>query len=147
MKALIQRVSCASVKADGMLAGEIGTGILVFLGIAENDGMDEITYIADKIANLRIFEDNDCKMNLSLLDIKGEILIISQFTLYGSCVKGRRPSFTDAAGPAKAGPVYNDFIEYISKKYDIKVCTGVFAAHMDVELINSGPVTLMIESR
>lgn len=147
MRALIQRVSRASVTADGQVAGRIGRGILLFLGINEADNENEIAYIADKVMTLRIFEDNNRKMNLSLLDIGGELLVISQFTLYGNCEKGRRPSFTDAARPERAEKLYEDFIGYIEKKYCINVERGIFAAMMDVELINSGPVTFMIESR
>jgi D-aminoacyl-tRNA deacylase len=147
MRALVQRVSRASVKTGDRVTGSIGPGLLIFLGITHGDGDAEIEYIGDKIANMRIFGDELGKMNLSLLDIKGQILIVSQFTLYGDCVKGRRPSFTEAAGPEKAKQVYDDFVRYMSYRYDIGVSTGEFAADMDVELVNSGPVTFMIESR
>ena len=147
MRALIQRVSRASVTVEGKKTGEIGRGILVFLGVREEDEEKDGIFLADKITNFRIFEDDAGKMNLSLLETGGEMLIVSQFTLYGNCEKGRRPSFTGAAQPEKAELLYNRFVEYTMTKYDIKVQTGIFGAHMDVELVNSGPVTFTIESR
>jgi D-aminoacyl-tRNA deacylase len=147
MRALIQRVNRASVTVEGKKTGEIDKGILVFLGVREEDEEKDGIYLAEKIVNLRIFEDEAGKMNLSLLEVRAKLLVVSQFTLYGNCDKGRRPSFTGAAQPVKAELLYNRFVEYITAKYDIKIQTGVFGAHMDVELINSGPVTFMIESR
>lgn len=145
MRALIQRVLSSSVKVDGEIVGKSGQGLLILLGITHDDGIDELNFLVNKCANLRIFEDNDGKMNRSLLDIKGGALIISQFTLYGDCRKGRRPSFIDAARPDKAIPLYEKFIEEF-KKLGVKTESGVFGADMKVELINDGPVTLLLES-
>lgn len=147
MKALVQRVSRAKVTVKGRVVGKIEKGLLVFLGVSESDDKEEITYISDKIINLRLFEDENEKMNLSLLDTKNQILVVSQFTLYGNCEKGRRPSFTEAANPLKAEQIYDEFIKYISIRYEIDVQSGEFGAMMDVELINSGPVTFLLESR
>jgi len=147
MRALIQRVSRASVMVEGKITGMIDKGILVFLGVREEDEEKDGIFLAEKIVNLRIFEDPAGKMNLSLLEVGAKLMVVSQFTLYGNCDKGRRPSFTGAAQPVKAELLYNRFVEYITTKYDVKVQTGIFGAHMDVELINSGPVTFMLESR
>ncbi len=147
MRALIQRVSRASVMVEGKITGMIDKGILVFLGVREEDEEKDGIFLAEKIVNLRIFEDPAGKMNLSLLEVGAKLMVVSQFTLYGNCDKGRRPSFTGAAQPVKAELLYNRFVEYITAKYDVKVQTGIFGAHMDVELINSGPVTFMLESR
>ncbi len=144
MRALIQRVSEASVTIDGRIAGEIGRGLVILLGITHGDTADDGKYLADKCVNLRIFEDENEKMNLSLLDVGGEALVISQFTLYGDSRKGRRPSFTDAARPEQAVPLYEDFIKNI-KNAGVKVATGEFGAKMDVEIHNQGPVTLLVE--
>ncbi|MCP4177947.1 MAG: D-tyrosyl-tRNA(Tyr) deacylase [bacterium] len=144
MKALIQRVSKASVKVDNKTIGQITKGFTVMLGITHNDTEKEAFFIADKIANLRVFEDNNGKMNLSLKDVDGSALIISQFTLYGDARKGRRPSFTEAARPEKAIPLYELLIKEVEKQ-GIPVATGEFGAHMDVEIHNSGPVTIMVE--
>lgn len=146
MRAVVQRVSKASVKVDNELIGEIGRGLLVLLGIEEADNEEDIKYLADKISNLRIFEDNEEKMNLSLIDIKGELLVVSQFTLYGDCRKGRRPSFIMAAKPEYADAMYQKFVIECRKNIN-KVETGKFQADMDVELINDGPVTLMLDSK
>ncbi len=147
MRALIQRVKKASVKVDDRITGEIGHGLLVFLGVKTGDTKKDIEYLSDKIINLRIFEDENGKMNLSMTDVGGGILIVSQFTLYGNCDKGRRPSFTEAAPPDEAKAVYEEFCTYISSRFGIIPQTGEFAAMMEVELINDGPVTFMIESR
>ncbi|MBB5348196.1 D-tyrosyl-tRNA(Tyr) deacylase [Desulfoprunum benzoelyticum] len=145
MRAVIQRVSRAKVTSGGEILGAIGPGLVVFLGIHGNDGPDEIQWMADKILGLRIFEDEDGKMNRSLLDIGREILIVSQFTLYGDCRKGRRPGFTDAAPPAHAEPVYQRFIKEIRQR-GIGAAAGRFQAFMAVELVNDGPVTLLVDS-
>ncbi|MDP3480165.1 MAG: D-aminoacyl-tRNA deacylase [Desulfoprunum sp.] len=145
MRAVVQRVSRASVHVDRQLAGSIGGGLVVFLGIHGNDGPDEIQWMADKIIHLRIFDDDVGKMNRCLLDIGEEMLIVSQFTLYGDCRKGRRPGYTEAASPTVAEPVYQRFIEEVQKR-GVSVATGRFQATMEVELVNDGPVTLLIDS-
>ncbi len=146
MRALIQRVSSASVSVDGKVAGRIGKGILILLGIAHEDTEEDSKYLAAKCANMRIFEDESGKMNLSLLDIKGAALIVSQFTLYGDTRKGRRPDFTAAARPEKAVPLYKHFIREF-RSLGIPTETGVFGAMMDIEIHNDGPVTLMAETK
>ena len=145
MRAVIQRVTSASVKVDGELVSEIGTGLLIFLGVAHQDTETELQYIANKVANLRIFEDADGKMNLSLIDIGGSALVVSQFTLYGDCRKGRRPSFIDAARPDVANDLYEQFISVL-KEMNIPTQGGTFQAMMDVQLINDGPVTILLDS-
>ena len=144
MRALIQRVSQASVSVDGRIAGRIGRGLVVLLGVTHTDSTVEARWLSAKIAGLRVFDDEAGKMNRSLSDVEGELLVISQFTLYGDAQKGRRPSFTDAAGPDVAEPLVDTFIGLL-REAGFKVATGVFGAHMDVELHNDGPVTLMIE--
>lgn len=144
MRALIQRVSNASVDVEGKTVGEINKGILVFLGVGKGDTENELEYMVDKIINLRIFEDEDGKMNLSLKDIGGEILVVSQFTLYGDVSKGRRPSFTDSGDPKLANDLYELFIDKC-KEEGIKTESGVFGADMDVKLLNQGPVTILVE--
>jgi D-tyrosyl-tRNA(Tyr) deacylase len=146
VRAVVQRVLESHVDVEGKTLGKIGKGILVLLGVGQNDTEKDIEWLADKIMNLRIFEDSEDKMNLSLLDIKGEILVISQFTLYGDCRKGRRPSYSTAANPEKGNEYYEKFIDYIERKYNIKVEKGVFQADMKVHLINDGPVTLLLDS-
>jgi D-tyrosyl-tRNA(Tyr) deacylase len=146
MRALIQRVSEASVSIDGEIVGEIGKGIVILLGVTHGDIEKDAGYLADKCANLRIFEDENGKMNLSTLDVGGSALIISQFTLYGDTRKGRRPSYTDAALPEKAVPLYEYFIEKV-KDAGLNVATGRFGASMNVDIHNQGPVTLMLESK
>jgi len=145
MKAVIQRVSRASVTIEDTTTAAITTGLLVLIGIAPNDTDDEITFIADKLLNLRIFEDKDGKMNKSLMDINGELLLISQFTLYGSCQKGRRPSFGDAASPDIALPLYDKLVTLLKDRHPDKVKSGQFAAKMQIDLANEGPVTLILE--
>ena len=145
MRAVIQRVKSASVKVDGELVSEIGAGLLIFLGIAHDDSQAEIDYIANKAANLRIFEDADGKMNCSLLETGGSALVVSQFTLYGDCRKGRRPSFIQAARPEVANALYEKFIDAL-KQLNIETYGGTFQAMMDVELINDGPVTILLDS-
>ncbi len=147
MRAVVQRVTSSSVAVDDEVVGSIGPGLNVLLGIGNNDDTKDIEFLADKIINLRIFEDADEKMNLSLLDTGGEILVISQFTLQGDCRKGRRPSFIEAARPKKALKLYHEFIDYIENKYDLSVETGTFQEHMAVEIQNDGPVTLLIDSK
>lgn len=144
MKAVIQRVKKASVAINNDLYSEISHGILVLLGVEKGDTLDQAKFLAEKIVNLRIFDDAEGKMNLSLIDIKGEILVVSQFTLAGSCKKGKRPSFDNAAKPDTAIPLYESFIELV-KAQDIPVKTGSFGAMMDVSLINDGPVTFILE--
>ena len=146
MIAVVQRVKESSVTVDGIIIGRIGAGLLVLLGIAKKDTINDIDYIADKILNLRIFEDVNNKMNRSILDTGGEMLVVSQFTLLGDCRKGRRPSFIDAADPEKANELYEKFVEKICSK-GVKVQTGMFRAMMDVSLVNDGPVTLIVESK
>lgn len=145
MRVVVQRVSHASVVVESKVVGEIGEGLLVFLGITHEDTEKDINYLVDKIINLRIFEDDDQKMNLSLLDIKGGILLVSQFTLYGDCRKGRRPSYDKAAKPESAEKIYEKFAEKLKEKVD-KLKTGKFGANMKVNLANSGPVTILLDS-
>lgn len=144
MKALIQRVKRASVTIDGVLHSSIGAGMLVLLGVEKGDTQDNADKLADKLTKLRIFEDEDEKMNLSISDVGGEMLIVSQFTLCGDCKKGTRPSFDKAAHPQIANELYEYFVSKI-KEYGVSCKTGKFAAMMDVELVNDGPVTFMVE--
>lgn len=145
MRTVIQRVSRAQVSIENKVKGSIGKGLVVFVGISPEDCQKDLQWLAEKIVHLRIFEDNAGKMNRSLTDIKGEVLIISQFTLYGDCRKGRRPGFSGAAPPLKAEPIYQQFVEEVKSK-GIQVETGTFQAEMQVELINDGPVTLLLDS-
>ncbi|GMQ65285.1 D-aminoacyl-tRNA deacylase [Vallitalea maricola] len=145
MRVVIQRVKHASVKVEGELIGEIGKGILVLVGFLDNDDMKVYDYMLDKIINLRIFEDEDDKMNLSVKDIEGEIIIVPNFTLYGDCRKGRRPSYSVAAKPDKARMIFDEFIKRANEKYD-GIKQGMFQADMKVELLNDGPVTLLLDS-
>lgn len=146
MRALIQRVLNAEVKIEGNTKGSIGRGLLVFLGIGQEDDDADIKYIGDKILGLRIFEDENEKMNYSVSDIKGELLIVSQFTLYGDCRKGRRPNFEAAMKPPMAEEMYEKFVKYM-KNSGLNIQTGSFGADMKVSLINDGPVTISIESK
>ena len=145
MRAVVQRVRKAKVEVKGDNIGEIGQGILIFLGVGKGDSGRDAEYLAEKIANLRIFEDEKENMNLSALDIKGEALVVSQFTLLGDCRKGRRPSFTEAAPPEEAEMLYEKFIEFLGEK-GIPTKTGRFQAMMDVFLVNDGPVTMLLDS-
>jgi len=146
LRAVVQRVKESQVKVDDEVIGSIDEGLLIFLGIGNEDSMDDIDYLIDKIINLRIFEDVEGKMNLSALDLEKDIMIVSQFTLYGDCRKGRRPSFFDAAPPDKAERLYDVFVSKMND-YDLNIETGEFQAMMDVDLINDGPVTLLIDSK
>jgi len=146
MRAVVQRVSRAQVSVDGELCSQIGKGMLVLLGVAADDTPAEAEKLAQKIAGLRIFEDAQQKMNLSLSDVGGQMLVVSQFTLLGDCRKGRRPSFTDAAGPELAETLYEVFVKAVAAQ-GVPVATGRFRAHMEVELVNDGPVTLLLDSR
>ena len=145
MRAIIQRVSRAKVTVEGEIVGEINKGILVFLGVSDEDSEKDAAYLSEKIVNLRIFEDVAAKMNSSLLDIKGELLVVSQFTLYGDVRRGRRPSFVRAAAPDKANLLYEFFVVKAREQIG-KVETGRFQAMMDVELVNDGPVTILLDS-
>lgn len=145
MRAVIQRVLNASVAVDGEIKGEIKKGMLVLLGVGKDDNEDDLKYIADKTINLRIFSDEDDKMNLSIKDVGGSILAISQFTLYGDCRKGRRPNFTSSMEPVQAEKMYNDFIAYL-KNEGINTQCGQFGADMKVSLVNDGPVTVILDS-
>ena len=145
MRAVIQRVSRARVRVEGAVCGEIGAGLLVLLGVGQGDTPKEADSLLDKMVNLRIFEDGEGKMNLSLLEVRGELMVISQFTLYADCRKGRRPSFTDAAPPGEARKLY-DYFAGAARSRGLKVATGVFQALMEVELVNIGPVTILLDS-
>lgn len=146
MRAVVQRVVSSNVKVDGETTGEIKKGLLVLLGVGGDDTPKDTAYMVEKIVNLRIFEDENEKMNLSLKDVGGELLVVSQFTLFGDCRKGRRPGFSEAARPEKADEYYIDFVNK-AKELGIKTETGRFQTHMMVELINDGPVTLLIDSK
>lgn len=146
MRAIIQRVKEARVEVDGEVVGRIGEGILVLLGAGKDDTEEDAEYLAEKILTLRIFEDKDGKMNLSVTDTGGGVLVVSQFTLYGDCRKGRRPSFDKAAPSELAERLYELFVRTIRER-GVKVETGRFRAMMDVHLVNSGPVTLMLDSK
>ena len=145
MRAVVQRVKSASVSVEGKLVSEIGAGVLIFLGVAHEDTATQIEYIANKVANLRIFEDEEGKMNRSLLEMGGAALVVSQFTLYGDCRKGRRPSFIKAARPELANALYEAFIIALEQQ-NIPTQGGTFQTMMDVELVNDGPVTILLDS-
>ncbi len=144
MRALLQRVSKASVTVDGEVISLIGKGLVVLLGVGHGDGEEQAAFLAEKTANLRIFEDEQGKSNLSVLDIGGEAIVVSQFTLYADARKGRRPSFTDAAEPEVAEPLVERFVELL-RGHGVPTQTGKFRAHMEVEIHNNGPVTVWLE--
>ena len=146
MRAVVQRVSSASVKVDDEIVGQIDRGFLVLLGVGTDDADADAVMLAEKIARLRVFEDEAGKMNLSLSDVDGRMLVVSQFTLFGDCRKGRRPSFIEAARPEKAELLYETFVAEV-RGQGIQVETGRFQTHMDVSLVNDGPVTLLLDSR
>ncbi len=146
MKAIVQRTKQAQVSVDNTIIASIGKGLVVLLGVAHGDGKPEADYLVDKIINLRIFEDDQGKMNRSLMDVQGELLLVSQFTLLGDCRKGRRPSFTGAAPPRAAKQIYTYFADRAAAA-GVPVKTGQFQANMDVCLVNQGPVTLILESK
>ena len=146
MRAVLQRVSAAGVTVAGRSVGEIGAGLLVLLGVAAGDGEADARYLAEKTARLRIFEDADGRMNLSLTETGGEVLVVSQFTLLADCRQGRRPSFTRAAPPAAAASLYETYVGRL-RELGLTVATGVFQAMMEVRLVNQGPVTILLDSR
>jgi len=145
MRAVVQRVKTAKVVVDQKVVGKIAKGLLVFLGVGEGDRSEDADYLASKVANLRIFSDSNDKMNLSLLEVSGEALVVSQFTLWGDSRKGRRPSFVRAADPALANRLYREFIDLLRER-GIKVAEGRFQEMMDVHLVNDGPVTMLLDS-
>lgn len=145
MRLVIQRVKNAKVEVENKVTGQINKGLLVLLGIGPNDTLEDIDYFLNKLINLRIFNDENDKMNLSIKDISGEILIVSQFTLYADCKKGNRPSFINAASPEKANNLYECFVQK-AKQTGINIQTGIFGAHMEVSLLNDGPVTIILEN-
>jgi D-tyrosyl-tRNA(Tyr) deacylase len=146
MRAVVQRVTSARVRVDGRLLGEIGRGLLVFAGVEKGDGPEDVAYVAGKVSDLRIFEDAAGKMNLSIGEAAGAVLVVSQFTLCGDCRRGRRPSFDDAESPAAAKVLYEQLIDAL-RAGNVPVETGEFQADMAVELINDGPVTMLLDSR
>lgn len=146
MRIVVQRVNTSKVIVDDKVVGSINKGLNLLIGFSKEDNDEDLLYLRDKIINLRIFEDEDDKMNLSLLDVKGDILAISQFTLYGDCRKGRRPNFMEAEGGDRAKALYERFVELL-RETKLKVETGQFGAHMKVEIENDGPVTLMLDSK
>jgi len=146
MRAVIQRVSQAQVTVDGAAVGSIGAGLLVLLGVSHDDADTDASYLATKTAGLRIFEDDAGKMNYSVLDIDGQVLVVSQFTLFGDCRRGRRPSFDDAAPPALADELYQQYVGCL-RQQGLHVATGIFQATMKVELANEGPVTILLDSK
>ena len=147
MKAVLQRVSEASVTVDGMVSGEITKGLLVLVGIEDEDSIDDIRWLAGKIINMRIFNDESNVMNLSLVDVGGDILLVSQFTLHASTKKGNRPSYIKASKPAVAIPLYESLIAELETQLGKKIQTGIFGADMQVRLLNDGPVTILIDSK
>lgn len=145
MRAVVQRVSSSSVAVDGVVIGKTKQGLLVLLGVTDTDTAEDVQYICEKVSHLRIFEDEQDKMNLSVMDIGGEVCVVSQFTLYGDARKGRRPNFMKAASPAMAERLYLEVVETFKEK-GLTVSTGQFQAHMQVSLVNDGPVTILLDS-
>lgn len=145
MRVVLQRVSRGEVRIDGEAVGSIGKGHVLLVGFAEDDGPEQVEWMADKVVGLRVFADDEGKMNLSLEDVGGELLVVSQFTLYGDTRKGRRPSFVHAAAPEVAIPLYESFVEALRARGVARVETGEFGAMMEVDLVNDGPVTLLLE--
>jgi D-tyrosyl-tRNA(Tyr) deacylase len=145
MRAVVQRVRACRVVVAGETVGEIGPGLLVLLGVRTGDTPEQVRWLADKIVNLRVFQDDQGKMNLGVADVGGGVLVVSQFTLYADCQKGRRPSFIDAARPAVAEPLYESFVKAV-RMQGVRVATGRFGADMQVELVNDGPVTLVLDT-
>jgi D-tyrosyl-tRNA(Tyr) deacylase len=146
MRAVVQRVSEASVRVDGDVVGRIGAGLVVLLGVGQGDADADVDYLADKVVNLRILADDAGQMNRSVLDAGGEVLVVSQFTLYGDARRGRRPGYSDAARPDEASRLYDRFVSEV-RRSGLRVETGVFRAMMDVALVNQGPVTILLDSR
>jgi D-tyrosyl-tRNA(Tyr) deacylase len=146
MRAVVQRASSASVAADGRIVGSIGQGLVVLLGVAATDGDREVRWLADKLAHLRVFADDEGRMNRSVVEVGGEALVVSQFTLFGDVSRGRRPSFVAAARPEHAEPLYERFCDALAAAGVRSVARGVFRTHMDVTLVNDGPVTLVVDS-
>lgn len=146
MRAILQRVRDAKVSVDGEVTGAIEQGLLVFLGCGQGDTEEDLEYLVDKLIHLRIFADDDGKMNRSLLDVEGQMLVVSQFTLYADTSRGRRPSFVKAMKPGPAEALYEDFVDRVAEE-GVEVETGVFGAMMDVEMVNDGPVTIYLDSR
>ncbi len=147
MRVVIQRVRRASVEIDGHLNGEIGKGLLIFFGVAAGEGMEDLDWLVNKVINLRVFSDADGVMNLSVQDIDGELLVVSQFTLHAKTKKGNRPSYISAAQPAEAIPIYEEFIRNLELRLARSVQSGIFGADMQVELVNDGPVTIVIDTK
>ena len=147
MRILIQRVEKASVSVDGRLKGKINKGLLIFVGISKSDTNSDIKYVVDKSVNLRLFPDVNGKFHFSVRDIKGELMVISQFTLYGDTRRGRRPSFSDAMGPVEAEEIFNKVIEMFKSNSGLTVAEGQFGSHMDIKSINDGPVTILLDSK
>lgn len=146
MRSVVQRVTRASVTVEGEIVGKIGNGLLIFFGVGQGDELSDLDWIVEKIIGLRIFEDEEGKMNRSVQDVSGKILMVSQFTLYGDCRKGKRPSFSTAAPPEVAKALFDQAVEKM-RGYGIHVETGIFQAEMQVELVNDGPVTLLLDSK
>ena len=147
MKVVIQRVSEATVKVRDKIISEIKLGFLILLGIEKSDSKEDINWLVNKISNLRVFSDNELKMNLSIKDIKGEIIVVSQFTLHAKTKKGNRPSYIKAANPEQAEPLYEEFISQLKNESAVRVQSGLFGANMQVDIVNDGPVTIIIDSK